>query len=84
MKAITAEYFGPRERNGSRIVARDADGNRVYSSVDVRLRIEENVDQTVIKLCQKMKWSGIMVRGRIGLLWVYVWLDENEMLEVPK
>ena len=63
MKAITTKFHGPTNTRGSRISATDEDGNRVTVSVDHALNTDSRYDAAAIALCQKMGWSGPLMRG---------------------
>lgn len=69
MKAIHTKYYGPRDKKGSRIIARDGDGNRVEWEVMNTVNLISNHGLAALKLCLKMKWGGVYYEG---------WLREGE------
>jgi len=59
VKAITAEFKGPNGVRGSRILARDSDGNRVTFGYHNGSGDEYSKHRAAaIMLCEKLGWSG--------------------------
>lgn len=81
MKSIFTKYAGPTNHRGSRIIAKDMDGNRVTVSYDAALSSEQNHRMAAITLHAKMGWTGQVVGGQYkdGYHWVFIpfsFLDE--------
>jgi hypothetical protein len=57
MKAIRTRALGPTGTKGARIVASDADGNRIVVSRDYSFGDDENFAIAARALCHKMGWS---------------------------
>ena len=74
MKAIHTKYFGPRNKKGFRIIAKDGDGNKVEFGVRDDVRLEDNHYLAALKLCVKMNWTGT---------WYCGWLRPTEYVFVP-
>ena len=75
MKAIMTAYHGPTDTRGSRITARDEDGNRASVSYPYSANRGEAAHRVAaVALCQKMGWTGNMVAGAYkgGFAFVFV------------
>ena len=83
MKAIVTKYHGPTENKGSRYSATDSDGNKVTLSTACDLINESDHDRIALALCNKMKWTGKLVRGSLNSCqYVYTWLESWKTLEI--
>jgi hypothetical protein len=63
MKAIETHYLGPTAARGSRIVARDRDGNRVIIPYPHELSGESVHRKAAEMLRDKMGWTGELIGG---------------------
>jgi hypothetical protein len=72
MKAIRTQYFGPGNVRGSRIMATDEDGNRIYVPYESELSSDGAHDKAALALCAKMGWTGNLYRGGLKRGNVYV------------
>jgi hypothetical protein len=83
MKAIFTKYHGPGNVRGSRIIAKDSDGNKVIVSLDCALNHDDNHKQAAIALCRKMGWTGkLAMGGGLDNSEVFVWTDSKDLVEV--
>lgn len=76
MKAITTRYIGMTERRPARIIARDADNNRITVAVStLNGTTEEQHRAAAERLRDSMRWTGELVGGYQGpgWVWVFVW-----------
>jgi len=73
MKAISTKYHGATDTKGSRISARDCDGNRVFVSHHTALGQEDSHKRAVRALMEKMGWDGELIGGYVGsgMVWVF-------------
>jgi len=81
MKAIITKYHGIGNSRGSHITATDNDGTTVRHEVDNSLSLDENHQEAVKKLCNKMDWHGQLVMGLLvnrGAK-VWVWMTEQQL-----
>lgn len=85
MKAITTKFHGLTNVKGSRYSASDLDGNRVMLSTDFALSSEGNHDRAALALCEKMSWTGTLVRGGLanGNVYVFDGVDERLAVRMP-
>ena len=83
MKAITVKYTGPTNCRAARWIATDNDGN-VKVRPDHQMGAHEDADATAVELCQKMNWKGLLVRGRLGNDYVYVWLSDTAASQIDR
>jgi hypothetical protein len=65
MKAIITKYHSATDTRGSRISAKDEDGNRVSIPYRHDLNQLHAHTEAAIALCTKMHWMGRMVAGSI-------------------
>ncbi|TXH51819.1 MAG: hypothetical protein E6Q97_17210 [Desulfurellales bacterium] len=72
MKAILV-----KRTSSGRFIASDMDGNRAIYQAETDDQHEECYDLALRKLCDKMGWTGIVVRGYLAQGRVYVWLKED-------
>lgn len=72
MKAILV-----KRTSSGRFVASDMDGNRAVYHPTTDDQHEACYDLAMRKLCDKMGWTGIVVRGYLAQGRVYVWLKED-------
>ena len=74
MKVITSEYFGPTNRRGSRVIAREPDGKHSVVSWDHSLSPDGNHREAVEVLCKRLGWEGELMGGHTakGMAWVFV------------
>lgn len=72
MKAILV-----KRTSSGRFVASDMDGNRAIYQPTTDDQYEQCYDLAVMKLCDRMGWTGILVRGFLAQGRVYVWQDED-------
>ncbi len=74
MKAIITKFLGPTNTRGSRITARDSDGNRTTVGYRHEISGDENHDAAAVALCRKMGWKGNLVGGstKDGRAYVFV------------
>lgn len=79
-KAITTKYFGPTNTRGSRIQAKDSDGNKVTVPYDHSLNSEDNHRVACAKLLAKMGWEGRYHGGGTGNGYVFVCENENPIV----
>ena len=63
MKAIETTYHGPTNTRGSRIIARDSDGNRVSIPYPHELSGEAVHRKAAEALRDKMGWTGELIGG---------------------
>ena len=84
MKAIETRYLGATNHRPARIVAEDADGNRVSISPESigaswdgnGLRRPEEVHRAAAEaLCKKMNWTGALAGGSTKRGYVFVFVD---------
>lgn len=78
MKAIRTKYYGPGNVRGSRIMATDDDGNRVYIPYPYELDSDDAHLLAARALCRKMGWEGVLARGAIRDGYVFVWCGRPE------
>ena len=78
MQTIVVKYHPQSGARYAKYSASSSSGIRVYVESEPELRPEENMDRAVRKLCDKLRWFGILLRG--GALgskasdgFVYVW-----------
>jgi hypothetical protein len=76
------KYHGPGNVRGSRISARDEDGNRITISYPYELMTENAHTSAAVALCEKLGWSGTLARGSIGTGYVFVWIDERDTVTI--
>jgi hypothetical protein len=65
----------------TKYIASDSDGNRASVISDVVNFGGSDHDLAAIALCNKMGWSGTLVRGHLKQGHVYVWLPAREYRE---
>jgi hypothetical protein len=82
VKAIFTKFHGPSNVKGSRISATDEDGNRVMVSSDHALSQDGRHDKAALALCQKMRWTGVLIRGGLKGGNVYVFLDDSAVVHI--
>lgn len=82
MKALFTKYHGPTNTLGPRITASDEDGNRVTIPYDDDLRDEAVHAKAVVALCRKMNWPGTLMRGGMKQGYVFVFVDERDVVRV--
>jgi hypothetical protein len=75
MKAIRTTYIGPGNVKGSRVTARDSDGNRVTLTWDPALNADDNHRAAAYALRDKMKWPGELISGDFGRYQYWVFLS---------
>ncbi len=63
MKAIRTRYVGPTNTRGSRIVATDADGNKVSISYPSAYSSETAHEIAAYLLMEKMGWPNALIGG---------------------
>jgi hypothetical protein len=79
MKAITTKFFGGGNKKGSRIIAKDGDGNKVEFVCRDDCSAAENHRMAALKLCVKLNWLGLWHEGCLGPgEWVYVNAAHNK------
>lgn len=79
MKAIMTKYHGPGNVRGSRIIARDGDGNRITATYDDSLTSDQNHQAAAWLLCKKMNWTGAFESGWLCAgTHVHVFLDPKK------
>lgn len=71
MKAILV-----KRTSSGRFVASDMDGNRAVYQPQTNDQHEDCYDLAMRKLCDRMGWVGIVVRGYLAQGRVYVWQDD--------
>lgn len=81
-KAIMTKYHGPTNRRGSRISARDCDGNKATISFPYELNDEGRHRKAAAALCEKMHWSGAaeMIGGGTSDGWAFVFAPERDVV----
>lgn len=74
MKAITTQYFGPSNVQGSRMFARAEGGNLAVINYDDSLNLDQNHAKVAKALYDKLGWNEEMVGGHLskGMVWVFV------------
>jgi hypothetical protein len=77
MKAIITKYHGPTDTRGSRISAKDEDGNRVSIPYRHDLNQLHAHTEAAISLCTKMGWTGRIVAGGIKGGFAFVFTDAD-------
>ena len=76
MKAIETRYHGPTNTRGSRISARDLDGNRCSIPYDHAESGERGHAKAALALCKKMGWDGELIAGATKHGYVFVFVEE--------
>lgn len=76
MKAITVKFHGHTAKKPARYIASDSDGNR-YTS-------HESDAEAALGLCNKMMWTGQLVRGSTKNAEVYVFLGGPVYVAMPE
>jgi hypothetical protein len=66
MKAIRTRYRGPTNTKGSKIIASDADGNRVSISYPHQLNSDDAHELAAYRLMEKMGWTNELIGGGFG------------------
>jgi hypothetical protein len=66
MKAIRTRYVGSTNTRGSRIIATDADGNKVSIGYPHELNSDEGQELAAYLLMKKMGWGCELVGGGFG------------------
>lgn len=87
MKAITTKFTGPSSRRGSRITARDSDGNKVVFDHSYANSHDEAHANAARALCKKMGWQGVLIQGSLGpgqevFVWLGGELDTLKLIQV--
>lgn len=87
MQVIVVKYHPQSGVRGSRYSATCSSGLRVFVESDDAKSSEENRDAAVRKLCEKLRWSGDIVRGgqigkKVSEGFVYVWFDPEDVLRI--
>lgn len=75
MKAIETRYVGATNTRGSRIIAKDLDGNRVSIPYPHELSGEDVHRKAAIALCDKMHWDGKLAGGATKRGYCFVFVD---------
>ena len=73
MKAIKTTYHGPTNFKGSRIIARDGDGNRITIGYPYELSGDAVHEKAARALMLKMNWTGKLYTG---------WLEKGTYVHV--
>ena len=75
MKAIETTYFGPGNTRGARISATDNDGNTIFAGYDHAAH--DPHEAAAVALCEKMNWTGKLIKGstKRGFVFVFLPLD---------
>lgn len=78
MQVIVVKYHPQTGVHHARYSATSSSGVRVYVESESAMSPEGNQDAAVRKLCDKLHWGGILIRGgQLGKSWndgfVYVW-----------
>ena len=66
MKAITTTFKGPTDTRGSRILARDGDGQRITLPYPHELDTVDAHKKAARTLMEKMGWQGTLKYGWVG------------------
>lgn len=87
MQVIVVKYHPQSGVKGARYSATCSSGLRVFVESDHAKNGEENRDAAVRKLCERLRWSGDIMRGgQIGKKssegFVYVWYDPDEVFRI--
>lgn len=78
MKAIETRFYGPTNTRGSRITARDMDGNAATIPYPYELSGEDCHRAAAEQLCGKMGWSGSLIGGATKRGYVFVFAPEGK------
>lgn len=84
MKAITVKYHGPSEVRGSRLIARDMDGNTFTLDEFDHLSREDRYRAAAAGLCRKMGWTGTLAHGGTKDAEVFVFVTAAHHFEVEE
>lgn len=76
MKAIETTYHGPTNTRGSRISARDCDGNKVSIPYPHELSGEDVHRKAAEALRDKMGWEGRLVGGATKRGYTFVFVSD--------
>lgn len=82
MQVITTRYAGPTDRQGSQILARASNGQRLTYPIDNSRRVEDNHASAAQKLARRLGWRGKIQAGGMGRATVWVFIDEQTQIEV--
>jgi hypothetical protein len=83
MKAIRTSYVGPTNTRGSRIIASDADGNKVSIGYPHQLSSDEAHELAAYRLMEKMGWPNRLVGGGFGAENFWVMVPREDRTEPP-
>lgn len=75
MKAIMTTYHGPTNTRGSRISAKDEDGNKVSIPYPHELSGEAVHEKAARQLMEKMNWTGTIKGGGYKNHYFFVFMD---------
>ena len=62
--------------------ATDSDGNKIVIPVPIEEDSEQAHDHAARTLCEKMNWTGALVKGSLGNDRVYVWYETGKEIEI--
>lgn len=71
-RVIITKYHGPAYYRGSRISAKDSEGNKIIIPYDCALNSEANHRNAAKKLCEKLGWPKRMQGGVIDKGYAFV------------
>ena len=79
MQTITTKFHGPTDTLGARISATSTSGIRVYVGYEYGLSGNGPHDVAVIKLCNKLDWTGTFIIGGTDTGYVYVFSTDTTL-----
>ena len=86
MKAIETHFLGPTNYRGSRVTAKDDDGNRITLTWRHELNSDDNHKAAAYALCEKMHWTNkeSLVCGALknSYVWVFT-MTPRDMAKEP-
>lgn len=83
MKAITTKYHPATDTHGSRISARDSDGNWTFIPYPHELSGEECHRAAAVALCDKMGWTGKMAGGSTKDGYAFIFTEKPKAKPSP-
>ena len=75
--AIFTQYYGPTDHRGSRIKAFTVNGHKLWTSFYAGGARDDAHNYAARRLCEKMGWSGPLLRANTNKGAVYIFTPEG-------